>query len=258
MEVFGAQAGTFERIITAQRDVTETICAREALASAEAEVAAVLRDTVERQEAERRRLARELHDCLGQHVAVIHMGLDEIIRQSNDDPSVLEQTRHLKATATEVSHEISRLAWELRPVGLDELGLETAIRSFTETISVRCGLPIDVFIAPDQRRLPPAVEATLYRVMQEAITNIVKHANASRSGIMLEIANGEASMVIEDDGCGFVWDDMRVARPGDRLGLLGMRERLSLVGGVLEIESAPGNGAALIIHVPLQCTEVQT
>ncbi len=232
-------------------------------ARAEADLGAVLRDTVERQEAERKHLARELHDSLGQHVAVLHMGLEGILHRADHPDSVRDQVDRLKTTATAVSVEIGRLAWELRPAGLDELGLEAALRSFVETTSRRSGLQIDLHIRPSNVRPSPTVEATLYRVVQEAITNIIKHADASRADIVVEITPRRARVIIEDDGRGFVWHDSKASRapercpgkwimerPGKRLGLLGVRERLSLVGGSLEIESSPGQGATLFIDVP--------
>ena len=219
-------------------------------AQAEADLGAVLRDTVERQEAERKHLARELHDSLGQHVAVLHMGLEGILQRATDPAGLREQVCRLKTTATSVSVEIGRLAWELRPAGLDELGLEAGLRSFVETTSRRSGLQIDLHIHPSDFRLNAAVEATLYRVVQEAVTNIIKHAEASRADIVVEITRRRAKVIIEDDGRGFVWEESSIRRRGERLGLLGVRERLSLVGGSLEIESSPGNGATLFIDVP--------
>jgi signal transduction histidine kinase len=216
----------------------------------EADLGAVLRDTVERQEAERQHLARELHDSLGQHAAVLHMGLESVLRGATNPGAVREQVGRLKTTAMAVSVEISRLAWELRPAGLDELGLAAALRSFVETTARRSGLQIDLHITPGEFRLAPEVEATLYRVVQEALTNIIKHAEASRADIMMEIGKRGARLIIEDDGKGFVWGDAQAGQPGKRLGLLGMRERLSLVGGSLEVESSPGHGATFFISVP--------
>lgn len=217
---------------------------------AEADLGAVLRDTMERQEAERKHLARELHDSLGQHVAVLHMGLDAVLRTAADPARVREQVWRLKTTATAVSVEIGRLAWELRPTGLDDLGLEAALRSLVETTSRRSGLQIDLHIRPPEIRPSDAVEATLYRVIQEAVTNIIKHAGASRAGIVVEFYPRRARVIVEDNGKGFVWDETLAGKPGERLGLLGMRERLSLVGGSLEIESSLGQGATLFIEVP--------
>ena len=211
----------------------ELITEAERRARAEADLGAVLRDTVERQEAERKHLARELHDSLGQHVAVLHMGLEGILHRAGQPDSVRDQVGRLKTTATAVSVEIGRLAWELRPAGLDELGLVAALRSFVEPMSRRSGLHIDLHIRPSNFRLTPTVEATLYRVVQEAVTNVIKHAGASRADIVVEITPRRARVIIEDDGQGFVWDDSRAGRvierrpgnrpgerPGERLGLL--------------------------------------
>ena len=214
---------------------------------AERELTAVLRDMVGRQETERKRIARDLHDSLGQHMAVMHLGLDSVLRRI--EPAQRPEVDALKATATEVSHEISRLAWELRPVGLDELGLETAVRSFLAAMSLRTEVKLGFYLGSKVPRLDRDAEATLYRVTQEAITNVLKHAQATRADVMLEIRGSRLTLIIEDDGVGFMPDESLHGGPGGRLGLLGMRERLALVGGSLEIESAPGKGTTLIIIV---------
>ena len=121
-----------------------------------------------------------------------------------------------------------------------------------EEWSERSALKFDVHLALDDRRLPPAIETTLYRVLQEAVRNVVKHARASRVGVILEATDKEVRLIIEDDGKGFIWEgDDTSPEASPRLGLLGVRERLALVGGVLEVESAPASGTTLLIHVPL-------
>jgi signal transduction histidine kinase len=220
-------------------------------AKVEMDLASVLRDTVERQEADRSRIARDLHDGLGQHVAMLHLGLDDIDRQTENATRVRELARRLKSTATDVSHEIGRIAWELRPVGLDELGLGNAIQTYIEMLSVRVGLQFDLHIAPGGQRLNPSIEIALYRVVQEGLTNIIRHAGATRVCIVLNAMPNEVRLVIEDDGKGFALRDGDMpATPGAGLGILGMQERLSLLGGRLEIETAPGRGTALLIKVP--------
>jgi signal transduction histidine kinase len=221
------------------------------LAKAEAELAKVLRGTLERQEADRARIARDLHDGLGQQLAVLHLGLDGVSRSADDVEAVRQQVKRLKDTATEVSYQIGRIAWELRPVALDELGLRTAIQTYIETMSTHCDLEFDLHIALGDQRLDPAVEIALYRAVQEGVTNVVKHADATRVCITLGLAAHEVRLVIEDNGKGFAEKDNDT--PGSAsggLGLLGMRERMSLVGGNLEVENAPGGGATLLILVP--------
>jgi len=121
-----------------------------------------------------------------------------------------------------------------------------------ETWSERLNFRVDLRLALNDRRLDPAVETTLYRVLQEAITNIARHADATCVGVLLEARDEEVRMIIEDDGRGFEPDaPVRPGAPTKRLGLLGIRERLSLVCGALEIESAPGRGCTLYVRVPL-------
>ncbi len=218
----------------------------------ETELSQVLRSTVEDQEAERQRIARELHDSLGQTLTLLKFGLDELGHALPESDLITERLAALKGLADGVGFEVNRLAWEIRPTALDDLGLETAIRHLVETWSERLNLQFDLRLALDDRRLNPMVETTLYRVLQEAITNIARHAEATRVAVLLEAREKEVSMIVEDNGRGFsVSEAMPSAAPAKRLGLLGIRERLSLVSGALEIESAPGQGCTLYIRAPL-------
>jgi chemotaxis family two-component system sensor kinase Cph1 len=218
----------------------------------ETELSQVLRRTVLDQEAERQRIARELHDSLGQYLTVMRLDLDGIGRDTGASASIRARVEKLKLLTTDVGQEVNQLAWEIRPTALDDLGLQKALQQFLEEWAERSTLKFDLHLALNDRRLPPQIETALYRVLQEAIRNIVKHAQASNVGVILEGTAGEVRLIVEDDGKGFVWE----APDGDapcapRLGLLGIRERLALVGGLLEIETAPGAGTTLLIHVPL-------
>ena len=149
-----------------------------------------------------------------------------------------------------VADEVSRLAWELRPIALDDIGLEPAIQRLADEWAGRSGLQFDLLVDMKGRSLPLAVETTLYRVLQEAISNIVKHAAASKVGVVVKTTSDEVVMVIEDNGKGFEPETVnRGASP--RLGLLGMRERVALIRGSLEIETAPGTGTTLIVRAPV-------
>jgi two-component system, chemotaxis family, sensor kinase Cph1 len=219
-------------------------------ALAEMELSQVLRSTVTDQEAERKRIARELHDSLGQTLTLLQLGLDELGHSLPTGENMRERLAALKGLANGVGSEVNRLAWELRPTALDDLGLETAIHHFIETWSERLNLRFDLRLMFNDRRLDPAIETTLYRVLQEAITNIARHANATRVAVLLEASEKEVSMIVEDNGRGFCSTESS-DMPSKRLGLLGIRERLSLVSGTLEVESAPGQGCTLYIRVPL-------
>lgn len=218
----------------------------------ELELSQVLRSTVEDQEAERQRIARELHDSLGQTLTLLKLGLDELGNALPDSDKIRERLAALQGLARGVGSEVNRLAWEIRPTALDDLGLETAIRHLIETWSERLSLQFDLRLALSDRRLNPAVESTLYRVLQEAITNIARHAQATRVAVLLEASEEEVSMIVEDNGLGFTPGEVAPASmPPNRLGLLGIRERLSLVSGTIEVELAPGCGCTLYIRVPL-------
>jgi signal transduction histidine kinase len=143
-------------------------------------------------------------------------------------------------------HDVRRLAVELRPKALDDFGLLPALERLTATFSEQTGLPVDFQAVLPDERLAPEVETALYRIVQEALTNIVKHARASRVSVLLTRKSNSVTAVIEDDGAGF--EPGRVGEDG--LGLLGMRERVALVGGRIDVESRPGAGTALVAEVP--------
>jgi len=219
----------------------------------ETELSQVLRRTVVEQESERQRIARELHDSLGQYLTIMQLDLDGIGRDVSASTSIKERVDRLKELTADVGQEVGHLAWEIRPTALDDLGLQTAIQQFLEEWSERAPLLFDIHLALHDRRLSPAIETALYRVLQEAILNVVKHASATRVGVILDANDTEVRMIVEDDGAGFLWNETeRASAPPMRLGLLGMRERLALLGGTLEIETSPGAGTTILIHVPLE------
>jgi light-regulated signal transduction histidine kinase (bacteriophytochrome) len=218
----------------------------------EEELSQVLRRTVADQEAERQRIARELHDTLGQSLTLLQLGLDGISRQRQPDEDLQQRVAALKSLAIDLGQQVHQLAWEIRPTVLDDLGLQTAIRNLLETWSERSSLSFELHLTLADRRLPPAIETTLYRVLQEALTNVVRHAEATRVGVILGIKEDHVTMIIEDDGRGFGCDDDNPNGTATRhFGLLGMRERLALVDGSLEVESAPGRGTTLYVRTPL-------
>jgi signal transduction histidine kinase len=143
--------------------------------------------------------------------------------------------------------DVRRLAVELRPAVLDDFGLEPALERLTDAFAEQTGLRVDFHSALGETRLPGEVETTLYRVVQESLTNIVKHANANSVSVSLARREAGVAAVIEDDGAGF---DQRSVRK-DGVGLLGMRERLALLDGRLEIESRPGAGTTIVAEVPV-------
>jgi signal transduction histidine kinase len=203
------------------------------------------------QEAERRRAAWRLHD-LGQTLTLLQVGLHELGQKLAPHRDLQCKLASLEEIAGSAVSEVNRLPWQNRPAALDDLGLETAIQHLIETLSERLDLQFGLHLALNGRRLDPEVETTLYRVLQEAIINIIRHAEATRVGVLLEASDKEVRMIVDDDGRGFPPIDAGSAEmPAKRLGILGMRERLALVSGTLEVESAPGRGCLLFARVPL-------
>jgi two-component system, chemotaxis family, sensor kinase Cph1 len=216
----------------------------------ETELSQILRRTVSDQEAERLRIARELHDTLGQSLTLLQLGLEGIGR-ANATSDFQERLAALKNIAAECGRDINRMAWEIRPTALDDLPIQTALKNLLDTWSERSAIQFDLHLTLRNKRLPPDIETTLYRVLQEALTNVVRHAGASRVGVVLGAEDRLVTMIIDDDGRGFNTGDAGLdTAPAKRLGLLGIRERLALVNGSLEVESTPGSGTTLFIRVP--------
>jgi signal transduction histidine kinase len=199
------------------------------------------------QELERKRLARELHDETGQALTSILLGLKGL-EEADDAQARREAVRSLRELVSSTLRDVRRLAVELRPTALDDFGLVAAVKRLAETFAEQTSIAVDVEARLDDARLPGEVETTLYRIVQEALTNVVKHARAGTVSILLARKDGAAVAVIEDDGRGF-----DVHRAGDEgLGLVGMRERIGLLGGRLTIESSAASGTTIVAEVPLR------
>ncbi|WP_230530887.1 sensor histidine kinase [Microvirga roseola] len=223
---------------------------------AEAERVDLQRRLAEAQENEQRRIARELHDQVGQTVTGLSLGLKALEQRLRGQP-LEEQVRWLRHLTSELGRDIHRAAADLRPTALDDLGLKEALNAFASDWSERFGIRADVQFIGSDSRLSPDIETAVYRVVQEALTNVLKHAEASNVSIVLESRADRLRVIIEDDGAGFnpdgapgqTDDESRRSRPP--LGLSGIRERLSLVKGKLHVESAPGEGTTLFIQISL-------
>ena len=212
---------------------------------------ALLRRIVTAQEEERLRIARELHDQMGQHLAALMLGLGALTEHLSH-PLAAAEARRLHDLADRLGQEVHRIALGLRPTALDDWGLQTALTHAAADWSRRARVPVQTrFVGIDRSRLPPAVETALYRTVQEALTNVLKHARAGRVSLIVERRPDHVLAIVEDDGRGFdVEAVMAAPDAAGRLGLLGMHERVALVGGTLEIESGAG-GTTLFIRVPL-------
>jgi signal transduction histidine kinase len=216
-----------------------------------AEREALRRKLLDAQEEERRRIARELHDQLGQNLTALNVGLKSLLdRQSRS--GLGSRVQHLQELATQTARDLHRVAVELRPAALDDLGLVKAIRALTETWSTRYGIDVDFEAGQYQPAgISSEIETILYRIIQEALNNVAKHSGATRVALVLRHAADHVHAIIEDDGRGF---DARVASQsgnGSRLGLLGIQERLGMVGGNFMVESAHERGATLLVRIPI-------
>jgi PAS domain S-box-containing protein len=230
----------------------------------EAQVRELLGQLVGAEEDERRRMARELHDTVGQHLTAITLTLKAV----EEDPSLPDALRQrlvqLQRATRQLDHDIDRLSHELRPAALDDLGLDDALRQHAAAWGQDSGITLELHTHGLRgRRLPASVETTVYRVVQEALTNVLKHSGATRVGVIAELRENELRAIVEDDGRGFeAQADTATGQaprtPGTpinpsrrRLGLRGMAERATLAGGRLEVESQPGLGTTLYLTIPL-------
>ena len=228
--------------------LAETFSARVAVAVNLSERVArdALRSVVGAQELERKRLARELHDETGQALTSILLGLKELEDAGSAD-DMSSATARLRELVVTTLQDVRRLAVELRPRALDDFGLVPALERLVQTFQEQTGVEVIMEPRLGPERLPSEIETALYRIIQEALTNVVKHAHATRVSIVLSRRGNTVSAVFEDDGRGFAVDEARA----DRLGILGMKERLSLLDGSLTVESSPGGGTTLVADVPL-------
>lgn len=205
-----------------------------------------LRRVVEAQEVERKRLARELHDETGQALTSILLGL-RTVEEAEGAEGRTRSVADLRELVVSTLHDVRRLAVELRPKALDDFGLVPALERLAETFSEQTGIALQLEAQLGEDRLPPEVETALYRIVQEALTNVVKHARAENVSILLTRKGQGVATVVEDDGRGF--DPLGAVDRG--LGLLGMRERIALLGGRLTVEASEGAGTTLVAEVPL-------
>jgi two-component system, NarL family, sensor histidine kinase DevS len=229
--------------------LAETFASRAAVAADQARRVQrdAFRRVVQAQEEERRRLARELHDETGQALASILLGLKSL-EEVSDVTELGERVATLRSRVVETLQDVRRLAVELRPAALDDFGLEPALERLVSGFAEQTGLKVELESRLHDDRLPQEVETVLYRIVQEALTNIVKHANAGRVSIVVTQRVGSVGAIVEDDGHGFNPEE----ETDGGIGLIGMRERVALLDGSMTIESAKGKGTTLVVEVPLR------
>jgi PAS domain S-box-containing protein len=245
--LFAGDAATPYAVLTTFFDISGLKRAEQALRTHAEQLRQLSHRLFEVEESERRRLARELHDRIGPNLTALSLNL-RLLRGEWAKPSTrLEDSERLLDSTAQLVRDVLT---DMRPPGLEELGLLAALREHAEQVAQRSGLELEVRGAEPQPRLPSATEIALFRVAQEALTNIVKHAHASAAAVALAAEPGRVTLTIADNGAGF--DTERPpAAPGSRgMGMASMRERAEAVGGRPRIESAPGRGTRVIVEVP--------
>ncbi|MBK8023692.1 MAG: HAMP domain-containing protein [Chloroflexi bacterium] len=207
-----------------------------------------IRGVITAQEDERKRIARELHDSTSQSLTSLLVGLRNL-EESPDLNTLHSRIEDIRKVVNHTLDEVHALAWQLRPNVLDDLGLEAALGRYIDDYQRRYGIQVDFVARGLDERLPPALETSLYRMIQEGLTNIARHAQAKNASVLLEQRLTVIRVIIEDNGVGFDADAQSYSQKS--LGLQGIRERTQLFGGKLIIESQPGAGASLFIEIPL-------
>lgn len=200
------------------------------------------------QEDERRRIAREMHDQFGEQLTRLARRIEVFAARAQADPSLEPDVAALAEVAEQLDRDVDHLVWELRPTALDDLGLRAALANYVQDWSQRLGISAALHTSGLlDERLPPDAETTFYRIAQEALTNVAKHARARNVDVILERRDGYVLLVVEDDGVGF--DAGARGGPGQGFGLHGMQERAALVGATIAVESAAGKGTTVLVRM---------
>lgn len=221
-----------------------------AVAESRAELEVLSRRLIEAQEAERAHLARELHDEIGQVLTTVTLTLEGI--RARVAPAAADRVDESRRVVDRAIEQVRSQSLDLRPASLDQLGLEPALRAYLVRQAAHAGLALTFTSSLGGERLSPTLETVCFRVVQEATTNVLRHARATRLEVDLQRTLAEVRLTICDDGAGF---DVSAARErvlrGAGFGLVGMRERVQLFGGGIEVESAPGSGTTIRVHLPV-------
>ncbi|MFZ2640047.1 MAG: PAS domain S-box protein [Verrucomicrobiia bacterium] len=206
------------------------------------------------QEDECRRVSVELHDQLGQGLTAMMLGLNALQASKAGGGSNGRQLQQLQELVNDLTRRVHRLAWELRPAALDDLGLTSALKRYVEEWARRSDIAADFHVSGQaDQRLQPSVETTFYRVVQEALSNVIKHARATRVSVLLDYRRDSVLVIVEDNGKGFDLNKvMNGINSSGRLGLLGMQERATLVGAKFNIESTPDAGTTVFLSRSLE------
>jgi signal transduction histidine kinase len=237
--------GPVVRIVGTHFDLTERRRAEAERARTE-----LLGRLVFAQEDERRRIAREMHDQFGEHLTSLSRTIESMKEAARGGADLSPQVATLEQIAKRLDRDVDHLVWQLRPTALDDLGLRAALANYVQDWSRRVKIPADLHASGLlDERLPPEAETTLYRIAQEALTNIANHSRASKVDIILERQTDSVVLIVEDNGVGFDQDTSSAPRDDGGFGLLGMYERAALVGAQLQIESTPGTGTTILLRL---------
>jgi signal transduction histidine kinase len=244
-------------MIGVMRDITEQRNVRELLEHRIEQRTHVLRQLLVRvesvQDEERRRIARELHDGLGQYLTAVTLAIGAF-KDAPTDPPTRERVQRLNELMQHLDRELDRMVFLLRPTALEDCGLGEGVAAYVRSWSELTGVSVDLELhGLDGDRLPAPVETAVFRIVQEALNNVAKHARASRVSVSLEKRRRQLMGSIEDDGVGFETADAPAAPKASRThwGLVGMRERIEALGGTFAIESRAGEGTSILLRLPL-------
>jgi signal transduction histidine kinase len=254
LAAFAAGAIESAELIASERARTDAVARQAAAEERDRARRERLRAVIAAQEAERARVSRDLHDDIGQALTSVLLGLrlldgpnEAAAEYADDARRRVEDLRELVADALRRTRQ---LAFELRPTVLDDIGLAPALQRLVADVASRWALTVDAAVdgIPEPEGVAPEVATVVYRVVQEALTNVVRHAGASCASVAVTVSAGRLRALVEDDGVGF--DPTRLVGDG-HLGLQGMRERAELVGGAVRVLSTPGSGTTVVLEVPL-------
>ncbi len=215
----------------------------------------LLRRVVAAQEAERQRIARELHDATGQALTALGLGLRSVATTARQDSEqAVARLRQLETLTTSALDELRHLIADLRPSHLDDLGLASTLRWYAKEVQNRAPLEVSVEISGGEYPLSPAIKIALFRVTQEALNNVIKHSGAKHARVRLAYQAREVSLQVDDDGCGFDSTSPVIDRR-PAWGLIGMQERTALLSGQFNIHASPGRGTLVEVVIPYQQME---
>ena len=232
------------------RDITEHKRIQSALRESE-----MMRRLVETQESERARIARDLHDHIGQMLTGLRLKIERLLEVVTGNDLATDQVVSIREIAARMDRDVGFLSRELRPRDLDQRGLDNALGAFVTEWSAQFGIDAEFKAVKSAANgsgntLPREVETNVYRITQEALNNVVKHADAMHVSVLLHLLPDSIALAVEDDGCGF--DAERPNSNGPHgYGLIGMRERTELLGGSFDIESSYDNGTSILVRIPL-------